>query len=381
MSLKILCSVHLVRYPLGGFCWHHLQYLLGFERLGHQVAFFEDFGWAGSCYDPAGEVMTSDPSYGVRFVEGLLARHGFRGQWCYLAEDGRAHGTLSREALGDWCRDCDVYFNLSNMNWVEELGACRRRVLVDTDPVFVQIGAHGAGGRLEDHHRLFTYGENVHRPGCSMPTAGLRWLPTRQPVVLELWDGSGGDAPGGHRPFTTVTNWSAYGEHQYQGRVFGQKDREFRRFMDLPARSGEALELAISAPPEVEGLLTTHGWRLADPLKVSVGPEDYRAYLRGSAGEWCVAKHGYVATESGWFSDRSAAYLASGRPVVLQDTGYSRVLPCGEGLMAFREPGEAADAIRRVRRDLPKHRRAARRLAEEYFGSHSILGDLLERSL
>ena len=149
MALKIVCSGYLLRYPLGGFSFHHLQYVLGFHRLGHDVIYFEDSGWPGSCYEPREDVMTSDPCYGAAYLDGLMRHHGLRERWCYLAEDGRAHG-MSREALASAIRECDVYFNLSNNNWIDELEHCRRRVLVDTDPVFTQIDGLAAAGMLEE---------------------------------------------------------------------------------------------------------------------------------------------------------------------------------------------------------------------------------------
>jgi glycosyltransferase involved in cell wall biosynthesis len=375
MRLKILCAGHLLRYPLGGHAWHHLQYLVGLQRLGHDVLFLEHFGWEKSCYDVSRDEMTADPSYGIRFVTALFERHGLAGRWCYLAEDGTAYGS-TRAALREYCRDCDLFLNLSNLNWIDELSECRRRVLVDTDPVFTQIGAHGMGGPLGGYHVLLTYGESVGRPGCSMPTGGLRWQPTRQPVVLDLWPVTPG---GSDRAFTSVMNWSAYGDHAHDGVVYGQKDREFEPYFDLPRRTERPMELAVAAPDAVRKRLTDGGWSIADPTRVTLRPDTYQAYLRESAGEWCVAKHAYVSTRCGWFSDRSSAYLASGRPVVLQDTGFSDNLPCGEGLLAFRNPAEAAAAMAKVADDYERHCRAARRVAEEHFGSDRVLSDLLGR--
>ena len=223
MHVKILCSGFLVRCPVGGLSWHHLQYLVGFRRLGHEVTFLEHYGWRQSCYDPARDLMTSDPTYGIAYLRRLLQPHGLDDRWCYLAEDGQAHG-MSRDDVGRICRDCDVYFNLSNINWIDELEQCRRRILVDTDPVLTQTGAFGLGGPFSRYDLLFTYGENVHRPGCSMPTGGACWLPTRQPVVLDLWPVS---PPNPRGPFSTVMSWKGYRDVEHAGRVYGQKDREF----------------------------------------------------------------------------------------------------------------------------------------------------------
>jgi hypothetical protein len=379
MGLKIVCSGHLVRYPLGGHSWHHLQYLVGFKQLGHEVTFFEDYGWPESCYDPQHNEMTADPSYGIDYLRAMLRPHGLDDAWCYLAEDGTAHG-MPREQLAELCRDSDVHVNLSNVNWIPELKTCRRRVLVDTDPVFTQIGAHGVAESFSCFDVCFTYGENVHKPGCEMPTADTRWLPTRQPVVLDLWPVERGDPTG---RFTTVINWTPSGEREHEGRVYGQKDREFVPYFTLPRRTGARMEVAVggSKPDDLTQRLVAGGWTVADPVQLTRDPWTYQEYLRGSMAEFCVAKHGYVSTRCGWFSDRTSGYLASGRPAVVQDTGFSEVLPIGTGLIAFRTPDEAIEGVRRVREDYERHSAAARAIAEEYFSATRVLTALLERAL
>jgi hypothetical protein len=378
MALNIVCSGHLFRHPLGGLTWHHLQYLVGFRRLGHRVTFFEDWGWPRSCYDPSRAEMTADPAYGIRYMADVFGEHGLDGRWCYLGEDGRAHG-LSRAELAAACRDADIYFDLSGVNWIPELEACRRRVLVDTDPVFVQIGKHGIAGPLDRYHVRFTYGENVHRAGCDMPTGGVRWLPTRQPVVLDLWRPTAADASG---PFTTVMNWTSFGDHVWEGRTYGQKDREFVPFFSLPHEADAPMELALAgAPDTVRRALEAGGWRLRDAGEVSRTPAAYQRFLEASRAEFSVAKHAYVITRSGWFSDRTSGYLALGRPAIVQDTGFSEQLPCGKGLLPFRTPAEARAAIRELGDDYESHCRAARAVAEECFDAARILSDLLERAL
>jgi len=372
--MKILCAIYLIRHPLGGHAWHHLQYLVGLQRLGHEVVCVEDFGWEDSCYDPSCDSTSRDPSFGIDFLRALLQPFGLDSSWCYFAEDGTTCG-MSREELATFCRECDLFLSLSNMNWVDEFKLCRQRAVVDTDPVFTQIGAHGAADPRTDFHVRFTYGENVGRPGSSMPTGGVEWKPTRQPVVLDQWQATLGDASA---PITSVINWAAYGDHRHNGLTYGQKDREFAAYFDLPARAGCKMELALAdAPGEARELLTAGGWEIIDPLRVTRDTRTYQDYLRRSAGEWCVAKHGYVSTQCGWFSDRSAGYLASGRPVVLQDTGFSKFLPCGRGLLPFKDPDDAVRAIRTVRDDYPEHCRAARRIAQDYFDSDVVLSDLL----
>ena len=371
----------MIRFPVGGFVWHHFQYLAGLDDLGHEVIYFEDYGWKESCYDPSGDVTSDDPAYGIAYLLNLCQRYGLAIRWCFLAQDGTAHG-MSREELADCCRDSDIYLDLSNVNSIPESSLCRRRVLVDTDPVFTQIGVLGSAP-LSDYDVFFTFGENVHQHGCTMPTADRTWLPTRQPVLVRLWpvEKSHPDAP-----LTTVTSWDTR-DRWHKGRVFGGKAREFGPFFTLPNDTGEVMEIALSIEPKISDpqtvleQLTNGGWRVRNAIEVTRTPICYQQYLAASRAEFSVAKNGYVATRCGWFSERSAAYLASGRPVVLQDTGFSNFLPCGQGLLAYRNRDEAITAIKRVRDEHDAHCRTARTLAEEFFDSRRVLTQLLERSL
>jgi hypothetical protein len=374
VRLKIVCSGHLVRYPLGGHSWHHLQYLVGLSRLGHQITFFEDHGWPDSCYDPVRNVMTADPTYGITYMLGLLRSYGLDQSWCYLAEDGSAHG-MSRKHLANACVESDLYLNLSNINWIPEVEECRRRALVDTDPVFTQIGVQGLGGPFERYHTLFTYGENVQKPGCDMPTGGAKWHPTRQPVVLDLWPVEAGDPTA---PFTTVSSWSPIGDHRHNGRVYGMKNREFEPYFTLPHDTGEDMEMALNAPADIRAQLTNGGWRLVDPRDVTVDPWTYQRYLRASRAEFAVAKHGYVVTRCGWFSERSASYLASGRPVLIQETGFSDWLNSGAGVIPFTTADDVLNGIEDINSRYEFHCKAARAVAEEYFDARKILSSLVE---
>ena len=247
---------------------------------------------------------------------------------------------------------------------------------MDTDPVFTQVGTQGVDFRFSEYDALFTYGERVHQIGCSMPTAGKCWLPTRQPVVLDQWPVTPGDASA---PFSTVINWTSY--QLQDGFVYGQKDREFEPYFSLPRQVHEPMEIAANAPLAIRQRLADGGWRLVDPSAVTKDPCTYQDYLARSRAEFCVAKHGYVSTQCGWFSDRSTAYLALSRPVVVQDTGFSHFLPCGDGLLTYRTQREAIAAIQSVRRDYDRHSRAARAVVEANFDARRILSELLERSI
>jgi hypothetical protein len=376
--MDIVVSGYFVRYPLSGHSWYAVQYLAGLQQLGHRVTYFEDYGWESSCYDPDQDIWTADPAYGVTYAQNLLAPFGIDDSWCYLAEDGTAHG-MTREELTERLRECDLYINLANMNWIPELELCRRRILIDADPVFTQIGGHGMGGPFSRYAVHFTRGENVGKPGCTMPMAGVTWVPTRAPIVLDLWPVLPGDA---EAPFTTVMNWTAYGDREYEGRVYGQKDREFTPYTNLPRDAGQPMQIALNAPGEVEDRLRTGGWALVNSAKVTRTPERYQEYLTTSRAEFSVAKHAYVSTKSGWFSERSACYLASGRPVLVQNTGYTRWLTAaGTGVVPFSTREEAIAGVEDIVARYEEHCDAARAIAEEYFDARSILSDLLERSV
>lgn len=375
-GLKILCSGHLVRHPVGGHSWHHLQYLVGLDRLGHDVTFFEDWGWPDSCYDPARGVMTSNPTYGIDYTRRLMRHYELEGRWCYLAEDGTAFG-MSRDRLARLCAECDLYINLSNVNWIPELESCRRRVLVDTDPVLTQLGAHGLGKPFSWYHALFTYGENIGTPRSPVPTGGVTWHPTRQPVLLDVWEPPGAPGPA----YTTVGKWDLPGRSvEYLGETYGLSKRvEWLKVLDLPARTGARFAMAMNVggvPADAEQL-TARGWQIDDPAPVSVDPWRYREYVRASRGEFTVAKDMYVRLRSGWLGDRSPCYLAAGRPVVVQDTGFGAVLPLGPGLHAFRTVEEAAAAIEAIEADYPAASRHASEVAREYFAADRVLGALL----
>jgi hypothetical protein len=321
--------------------------------------------------------MTSDPTYGIDYLVRLLRPYGLDKNWCYLSEDGNAHG-MSRHRLAQECRNCDIYFNLSNINWIPELEQCRCRVLVDTDPVFTQIGAHGLGGPFARYQALYTFGENVHKPGCLMPTGGGNWLSTRQPVVLDLWDWEPGDRSA---PFTTVMNWAPLGNRYSGWQDYGQKDREFEPFFNLPNITGERMELTAKTEESVKIRLTKGGWRLSDSLRVTRDPHVYQQYIKGSKAEFSVAKHGYVVTRCGWFSERSAAYLASSRPVLIQDTGFPDWLETGIGVIAFNSVEEAIAGIEEINSRYEFHCRTAREIAEVYFDSKIVLTRLIESAL
>jgi len=258
--------------------------------------------------------------------------------------------------------------------------SARVRIFIDDDPGYTQLWhARGLlGNRLDGHDFHFTFGENIGRPECSLPTGGVDWRALRPPVFLDEWpviDGS-------RERFTTVASWrGAYGRVEADGHLFGQKAHEFRRFVEIPERTAHKFEIALDIDPSDaadSNLLRNHGWGLVDPRAVAASPDDFRAYVQGSAAEFSVAQGIYVETACGWFSDRTTRYLASGKPALVQDTGFARNLPTGKGLIAFRTLADVVAGAEAIARDYETHAAAARAIAQEYFDSDKVLGHLLE---
>jgi hypothetical protein len=389
--LRIVTTGLAVTYPFGGVFWDYLQYPLGFERLGHEVLYLEDTGkW---CYDPATTTFVEDSSRNVA----AFARHvgeldpDLARRWCYRDPNGTTAGRAWDEVVR-FCRGADLFLNISASCWMrEEHRAAARVAFIDSDPLYTQAGLM-AGPTPEDdarrvawwrqfHDVFFTFGENIGRPDCSVPPGPIEWVPTRQPVVLDRFAGAEVPAAARRPVFTTVASWEpAEKGPVVNGVAYAGKSREFERFIDLPARSPLPIEVALSglAPHD---RLRQHGWRLRDGYEVSHDPWVYRDYLATSAGEWSVAKHAYAATRSGWFSCRTACYLALGVPAVVQDTGFARTVPTGAGLFAFTDPDGAADGLARVAREPARHAAAARAVAAECFDSDAVLTRLIEKVL
>ena len=375
--MRIAVLGYIVRGPLGGMAWHHLNYVLGFASLGHDVLFLEDSDDYESCWDP--ELgMTTDPTRGLAFAGRARPAVGLGDRWAYWdAHAATWHGPRATDVL-DWCRDVDVVVNVSAVNPLREwLAGAPRRAYVDTDPAFTQV-RHltdpAARALAEAHTHFLTFGTNAGRAGCTLPDDGLPWEPTRQPVALDAWRATPGDA---RAPYTTVMQWDAYATREWGGRTFGMKSASFGPYRDLPGRTGETLEIALGGEDAPRDDLRAHGWRLVNPLEAARDVGAYQDYVRRSKGELSVAKAGYVDSRSGWFSERSTGYLASGRPAVVQDTGFTEWLPAGDGLVAFTSPDEALAGLEAIAADYDGHCRAARALAEEHFDARKVLGELL----
>jgi hypothetical protein len=291
---------------------------------------------------------------------------------------------VSQPEMTRLCRESALLMSLWTVTWLPELLECRKRIFIDLDPGFTQFAMLPTPSRSTlwyasplDYDVRFSYGTRLGKPDCPIPTHGLEWLPTRPPIALEL-------LPARYTPdaryFTTVMSWSARKPIVYEGVEYGQKDVEFWRIADLPRRVGEVFEIALAGDAAPREKMAAAGWRIADPRDVTATIWSYRDYIAQSRGEFSVAVNLEVKSRSGWFSDRTAAYLASGKPVIVQDTGFSESLPCGEGLFAFTTIDDAAKAVEAINRDYAGQCKAARAVAEEYFDSDKVLGAVLERS-
>jgi hypothetical protein len=413
-SLRIIVTGLIAQHPtLAGVTWDYLQYVLGLVGLGHDVYYLEDSGQWPYTTDggPSGHDWTAyDPTPNVAYLSEVMARYGLEKRWAYHFPIKHRWFGLSHQKRREVSQSAALVINISGtLRRPQEYRQVGRLVYIDSDPVFTQVKLKLARGQmrfrkqLEAHDMHFSFGEHLSR---HVPATGHRWRPTRQPIVLSEWRPS---MPQGE-VFTTIMNWTSYKPLIYRGQTYGQKDMEFKRFLELPAKARPAaFEVALSKvrnprhiswerhgnalPPAVReqeprkvqptppDVLAAMGWRVVDPRRVCPDLDRYRDYIESSRGEWSVAKHGYVVGQPGWFSCRSACYLAAGRPVVVQETGFCNVLPTGEGLLSFTTVEEAAAAVRQVNGDYARHAKAARAIAEEYFDSRKVLARLVDEAM
>ena len=381
----VVCGI-LGRSPYAGVAWQGLHYLEGFRRLGHDVWYLEDTGvWP---FDLERNTVTDDPSYTLQFLARVMAWADFGDRWAYCAASrgGTVYGPAAAK-LSSLLDRTDVLVNVTGgMLLRHEHSRIPVRVYLETDPVLAQLevaqGNRSTIEALQVHTHHFSFGENLGSADCWVPVERFHYQPTRQPVVVDWWSSGDGVGRGGATPLrlTTVATWRQSAKDiRWQGQILRwSKHEQFLKLLDLPRRSGHAFELALTeADAGTLDRLAAHGWRLRDAIPLTVDILPYRAYIQGSDAELTAAKEQYVAPCTGWFSDRSASYLAAGKPVVTQDTGFGRVLPTGRGLFAFRTVDEIPAAIETVASDYETHARAARALAVEFFSADVVLARLL----
>ena len=370
------------RCPFGGQTWLYLNWLRGLSRLGHEVYYVEDDTvWP---YDPERNAVTDDCSYAVRHLERCLERIGLDGRWAFRLADrpGTCWG-MPPEKLDELYRSCDALLNIVGATDLrEEHLAAKLRVYLETDPVTAELrlanGDEHTRKAFASHDVIATYGENYGASDCGVPLNGVRYVKTRQPVDLDLWPMAFDPAA---RYFTTIGNYRNDGEDvEYGGDVYyWSKHHEWEKFIDLPRRTEQPFELAMMPDEEADRKrLRAHGWRLTSPFDMSLDIfGSYPDYFRRSRAEFTVAKDQNVRLRSGWFSERDACYLASGKPVIAQDTGFGKILPTGEGLFAYTTIEEALEAVAAVNSDYRRHCEAARAIAVDCFGAEQVAARLL----
>lgn len=383
--MKAIVTGMIGAYPVGGVAYDYGHYLVGLQQLGFEVLYLEDTGI--DCYDPDLGDVSSDPAYALRFIEQALVQLSPDTQilWCFRQLDGSCFG-LAREQLLSFIEQADLFLNVSNSALLrEEYLGCRRKLMLDTDPgltqMFRMVKGHAAGNYtgfagVREHDYFYTYAENIHGEDCSLPKHDLPWITTRPVVVPGLWDSD--TLPG--TSWTTVLSWNSYGKPmEYEGRLYGGKELEFHHIEHLPGKIDRSAVIASGGLNPPWDLWHRQGWQTEDAPRISRTLETYRQFILDSYGELSIAKNIYVATRSGWFSCRSICYMMAGRPVVLQDTGFSRYIPTGEGVLAFEDEASALTGVQEVERDYPRHAEAARRIAMDYFSPEPVLGEMLRQ--
>jgi len=374
--VKIIFSGTIGRSGLGGQAWATLQYLLGLRALGHEVCYLEDCGDCSYVYDWAKQEWTYELDYPAAYVQDCLAPFGLGEAWIYRTNAGSRGLPLDR--FLEFCAAADLLVMRAVPLWVwrPEYDRPRRRAFIDVDPGFTQISiANGDKGMAEGiarAERRFTVGQHIGDAGCPVPTAGGPWLKTLPPVFLPAWPFAENEAT----HFTSVMRWQGFREARFEGATYGQRDQEFPKYLELPRRTGQPFQLALMGT-KAEAL-TEHGWEIAPGEIISRTPASYHGFIQQSRGEFSVPKHGYVQSRGGWFSDRSVCYLASGRPVLMEDTGLRDWLPEGEGVVIFRDMNEAAAGVERINSQYETHQRAARQLAVNCFATEKVLPAFLD---
>jgi hypothetical protein len=376
---KIIVTGILFFYPMAGVSYQFLHYLMGLRALGHDVVYIEDSSrWV---YDPGLNDLTDDASANVRRVVPSLEEHGFGDRWAYRdgASATRTMG-MSDAEIDRWYRDADILLNVTGSQ--EILPQHRQipiRAYVESDPFMFQVdvvnGVQSTIDLLDGHTHHATFGENIGADDCGIPETPYRWLTTRQPVFMDLWKGPI-TGPAGYR---TITTWKNRGKDRVlDGETYlWTKHLEFTRYLDLPSRRPVRFELAVSDDSEANRLLPANGWHTTPAIDVSLTLDRYRDFIVDSTAEFTVARDQYVRPRTGWFSDRSASFLAAGRPVITQETGFSDFLPTGSGLFGFDDIDGVLAAIDAIESDPVAHSQAAREIAREYFATDRVLPPLL----
>jgi hypothetical protein len=393
-KLRIIVGGYIGLYPTGGATWDYIQYPLGLKMLGHDVYYIEDTGHY-PIFQKEKDAW-DDASYCIGYLKEVMERFGMNDRWAYRdVASGKSFGMTQQKIL-ELCASADVFINISCSTYSrDEYMRIPNRILIDTDPMFTQmqyllqdIRVSGVPQlsttkqMVESHTHLFTFGENIGSADCKIPTLDYQWITTRQPIVLDLWNNTITNPIMG---FTSIMNWSGRKKLIFQDQEWGQKDVEFEKFKDIPHRLKDLnFEVVINRPLNKESQFSLIefeklGWKILDPQEFVNNLSDYRNFIFNSTAEFGVAKETYVKSNSGWFSCRSACYLAAGKPVITQETGWSKYIPSGNGLFAFTDIESAEDAIKKVNSDIKKQSIKAKEIAREYFDSGIVLTEMINK--
>jgi hypothetical protein len=391
--IRIIVTGLVGLYPLGGVAWDYFQYVIGLARLGHEVYYHEDtWRWP---YHPVENRFTSEGDYSAKFIADFFRKYApdLLENWHYLHLHEKSFG-MNRSAFDEIAKTADLFINVSgDCFFPDRLSSQCVKVFIDTDPGYNQIMLNERFAwsenvdrwcsMVKEHDRHFTNAENIHGPDCLIPLVGIDWKTTGRPVEMTLWKPHESVKQAKKAPWTTVMTWNNFkGKLVYKNVEYKSKGAEFEKLIDLPSRTSLPLKVALGGVRlRTIKRLTRHGWQVVDGPGATLTPGMYQEFIAGSRGEFSIAKHVYVAMRTGWFSYRSACYLAAGLPVVVQDTGFSSVLPIGQGILPFTTMEEAAEAIHGVEANYDRHAKAARTIAEEYFDSGKVLTQLIEEGM
>jgi hypothetical protein len=388
-KLRIIVGGLVGQYPLGGVAWDYFHYLLGLHELGHDVYYHEDT-WVWP-FDPLKQSPTDDPQHTVKFLHDFFQEYApqLSRKWHYVLLHEKHFG-MSREDFDRVAASADIFLNVSGACFIPDaLPHHCRKVFLDTDPGYNQIMLQEKFPWSQNverwchsvlaHDRHLTYAENIAGADCLVPRVNLDWRPTRCVVTLPPWDKIKKSPPPADAPFTTVMTWDYFrGKLISNGVDYGTKVVEYDKFRDLPRKTKVPLALAVGGDKAPLPQIAADGWKVIDAHKATLTPRSYQQLIGDSAGEWSIAKNVYVATHSGWFSCRTACYLAAGRPAVVQDTGWSKFIPTGQGLFAFSTTEEAIDGLNRIAADPYLHRAAAYEMARQYLAPDKVLPKMIE---
>lgn len=392
-KLRIIVGGMVGQFPLGGVAWDYFHYVLGLHQLGHEVYYHEDT-WVWP-YDPKLGYPTDSPDYTVKFIGDFFEKympgwHGSgKGGWHYCLLHDKHFG-LTKEQFNDVARTADIFLNVSGACFFpDELSPRCLKVWMDTDPGYNHIRLSEKPAWAENidrwiaqvraHDKHLTYAENIFGDDCLLPRLDIKWLPTRPIATLPEWQDVKDTPIAADAPYTTVMSWDYFaGPLEYKGVKYHGKPPEYEKFRTLPSRSPVKLSLAVGGHKTPREEIVRDGWGLIDARAATLTPESYKDFIARSAGEWSVAKNVFVGLRTGWFSCRTACYLAAARPAVVQETGWSKYVPSGAGVHAYSTMDEALAGLEKLRSDPTRERAAAYEVAKRYLSPEAVLPKMLD---